>query len=839
GPGVPGAVYRYVGPNARLDLGAQSYAGGNWHLVAGESDAVYRYTGTGETLNLSLVDYTGADWTPMGGVPGAVYQWMGPDATSVDLSQANYLDRGWWKPVLMTQLIPQGFDVDKSDSYAVGGLVVLNDLRGGAIARIHDADVAAAGVTVRALEQAFLRAIADSSIISSGGGSFGSRGGNSIAVGGTIATNVVLSEARATITDSTVTTTGDVLVEARNLSQLDAKTANLTQSAGKTIGVTLAFNSIGWKSQNILFNAVDAILGDPLISKAFGNQDPAVVEARITDSVVKAGGNVSVIGVNEAVINAESTNDTAMICIMVTGSSGWSVGVLIAKNMVNIATSATIDQTGASRGTLEAGGAVTVSTEEAAEIYADTFLRQLTQVVNDFGLSAFAGLISAALQDYGYTTNSGWQTLNSGELVRVADDWTGVGDPGAVYVWTGADGTSGDLATATFSSAGGWLKVYVDDALTFMQNYSYAWGGFLSGGVDGSGAGLVFVSNDVRGGVSSSITNLTVIAPAGVAVTALETATIRADDLSSVVLQATSGWALNVLAATNLVLSGAAASVITSGLTAVSGNVLVSALNTSTITAEVIAKTQAANAGVGITIAFNSIGWDSQNILFNVADALLGLDIGTPEPARAEAVLIGSTVTAGGNLAVNAATAAAISSNVRSSLLTVAISTLPKPPEPPKEPADKPADKPADQPEKPPEPKPLVSVAVDPVIAMNKVATSTQALIKDSPVVTGAPSIVAGGNLTVAAGDTATITSTVSAPAIAVAVDAGTNPSKDKGAIAVTVAISVSRNDIRTATDAAITNVPSVRAGGVITVSASEAGVIQATSTAAAVSVSA
>ncbi|MFZ0530399.1 MAG: hypothetical protein WAL91_07680, partial [Propionicimonas sp.] len=176
---------------------------------------------------------------------------------------------------------------------------------------------------------------------------------------------------------------------------------------------------------------------------------------------------------------------------------------------------------------------------------------------------------------------------------------------------------------------------------------------------------------------------------------------------------------------------------------------------------------------------------------------------------------------------------------MKSSLLTVAISTLPKPPEPPKEPADKPADKPADQPEKPPEPKPLVSVAIDPVIAMNKVATSTQALIKDSPVVTGTPSIVAGGSLTVAAGDTATITSTVSAPAIAVAVDAGTNPSKDKGAIAVTVAISVSRNDIRTATDAAIMNVPSVRAGGVITVSASEAASIHATSTAAAVSVSA
>ncbi|MGB7964549.1 MAG: hypothetical protein WCF12_16525, partial [Propionicimonas sp.] len=830
GSGEPGSVYRYRGPNARLDLGAANYADPTtWALVAGESDSVYQFLGDDDTtLDLGLVDYTDPDlWLPMGGVPGSVYQWMGTDATTVDLSAPlhPYTDLGWWKLVLLAQLIPQGLDFDKSDAYAVGGLVVMNDVRSGAVASIDTANVTAASVTVRALEQAFLRAVSDASIISSGGGSFASSSGDSIAVGGVIATNIVLSEARATIVDSTVTTDADVLVEARNLSQLDARTANLTQSAGKTVGVTLAFNSIGWKSQNILFNAVDAILGDPLISDAFGNQDPALVEGRITDSTVDAGGDVSVIGVNEAVINAESTNDTSMICIMVTGSSGWSVGLLIAKNMVNVKTSATNEQTGPTRGTLKAGGAVTVSTEEAAEIYADTFMRQLTQVINDFGLSAYAGLISAALQDYAYTTNSGTRKLYHGDLVRVAD--------GSVYTWLGADGASRNLGTEDYSSTS-WLKVYLDEALTFMSTYSAYWGGFLSGGVDGQGVGLVFVSNDVRGGVRSEITNLTVTGPAGVSVTALETATIRANDLSSVVVEATSGWALNIMAATNLVLSGAAASVTNSALTAASGGVLVSAQNTSTITAEITSRTQAANTGVGITIAFNSIGWDSQNILFNFADALLGLGIGEENPATSAATVTGSTVSAADGIAIKAETAAAITSHVKSSVLTVAVTTLPKPPEPPKTDEEKkPADKPADTPEKPPEPSALKSIAVGAVIAMNKVSTVTQALLTDGP------SIVAGGDVTVAAADSATITSTVSAPAIAVSVNLGTNPSQDKGAVAVTVALSVSRNDIRTATEAAITNVPLVRSGGSVRVTAAESSAIDATSTASAIALSA
>ena len=83
-------------------------------------------------------------------------------------------------------------------------------------------------------------------------------------------------------------------VHAENLSQIDAETLNSIDSAGEGAGVTLAFNSIGWKSQNILFNLIDTILGDPLIATAFGNAQPAETTARIRNTRVDSHGNVDV-----------------------------------------------------------------------------------------------------------------------------------------------------------------------------------------------------------------------------------------------------------------------------------------------------------------------------------------------------------------------------------------------------------------------------------------------------------------------------------------------------------------------------------------------------------------
>ena len=90
---------------------------------------------------------------------------MGTLAT-LDLGAQDYTDLGFWKPVLATQLVPQGINVSDSDSMAIGGLVALNDVRSAVNAYVDTATVDAGSLTVRALELALIRATADSSVTS-------------------------------------------------------------------------------------------------------------------------------------------------------------------------------------------------------------------------------------------------------------------------------------------------------------------------------------------------------------------------------------------------------------------------------------------------------------------------------------------------------------------------------------------------------------------------------------------------------------------------------------------------------------------------------------------------
>src|SRR5262249_49131192 len=120
--------------------------------------------------------------------------------------------------------------------------------------------------------------------------------GSATAVNALIATNLVQSAADAHVTGSSIASTGggDVAVDAQNSATLDASALNATTSGGAGVGVTLAFNSIGWKPQNVLFNAVDAIIGDPAVSTAFGGEVPSGATAYLHDSEVGAEGAVGV-----------------------------------------------------------------------------------------------------------------------------------------------------------------------------------------------------------------------------------------------------------------------------------------------------------------------------------------------------------------------------------------------------------------------------------------------------------------------------------------------------------------------------------------------------------------
>src|SRR5262249_45076376 len=193
--------------------------------------------------------------------------------------------------------VPTGTGTGGLLSSATGeaGAVAFNDVRGGASAHADSARLTATGgaISVTADETSVIQATTESQLLASltMGGTDTNNGqqqrrygpsGKSLGASGIVATNTVISAASATATGSNFSApAGDVSVTATNGATLTAKTINsastsLTGTAttkpqqgpnGPTtfdaydIGVTLAFNSIGWEPQNVLFNGLDALLG--------------------------------------------------------------------------------------------------------------------------------------------------------------------------------------------------------------------------------------------------------------------------------------------------------------------------------------------------------------------------------------------------------------------------------------------------------------------------------------------------------------------------------------------------------------------------------------------------
>src|SRR5262249_5977516 len=186
-------------------------------------------------------------------------------------------------------------------STAVAGTASLNDVHGGAHALLGHATISAPGneVQVEGTERAVIQTTqdvkADTSGIQFGGND------KSLAIGAIITTNVVRSDATATLTGGNVTTADTVTVSADNTAIIKADLTNEVKThsdTAKGLALTLAFNSIGWKGQNVLFNTIDALLGDPLISNALGGTVASGAHAFLTDTPVTADGAVTVSATN-------------------------------------------------------------------------------------------------------------------------------------------------------------------------------------------------------------------------------------------------------------------------------------------------------------------------------------------------------------------------------------------------------------------------------------------------------------------------------------------------------------------------------------------------------------
>jgi hypothetical protein len=78
-------------------------------------------------------------------------------------------------------------------------------------------------------------------------------------------------------------------VEAENTATIDAENTASTESSGVAAGVVLAFNTIGWKPQNIFSAAIDTLIG----TDGLGQTDSAQSSAEITNARTSSGSRVS------------------------------------------------------------------------------------------------------------------------------------------------------------------------------------------------------------------------------------------------------------------------------------------------------------------------------------------------------------------------------------------------------------------------------------------------------------------------------------------------------------------------------------------------------------------
>jgi hypothetical protein len=255
----------------------------------------YKFTSQSGTQRLNFGDkvYLGSNT----GSEGAIVQWMGPNNAQVNLATGQivgstdatgFADLDFWKNLDATTVIDpkiaaslvKALKLKTEDANSYYVLVTRNEAEGGAAAFIDDYDVTARAVSVLATEAATLSAF-DASYV---------EGTGQVGIGGIMVTNELNSTARAFVTDSRVTATaGGILIDARNLAVMDATALTSTSAKTQAVGVVVAFNSAGYDGSNILFQALDALLGSEYLIE----QDPVGAHAYSENSVLIASGDVS------------------------------------------------------------------------------------------------------------------------------------------------------------------------------------------------------------------------------------------------------------------------------------------------------------------------------------------------------------------------------------------------------------------------------------------------------------------------------------------------------------------------------------------------------------------
>ena len=109
---------------------------------------------------------------------------------------------------------------------------------------------------------------------------------------------------------------------------------------------------IGWKPQNIFFDAADTLIGSPEVGEALGSENPFQTSAFIKNSDVDIAGSIALSADNTAEISATTGSEAKQEwkngfgVSAKYGAQGMAAGVILASNKVSAGASAYIDNSG-------------------------------------------------------------------------------------------------------------------------------------------------------------------------------------------------------------------------------------------------------------------------------------------------------------------------------------------------------------------------------------------------------------------------------------------------------------------------------------------------------------
>ena len=844
--------------------------------VVADGDTLYRYTGSGASFDLKTDPglASNSDFTAIGGDGGTTYVYGGSNTTTAtDLANTDYTGSDWTvQPAATGGAENEGAASNDtpppatpapnaSNATAVGGILVLNDDRSATHAYILNATITAATASVSAIDNATIEATNDSTVTAASS-SLGSKS-NNIALNGIIATNLIQNSATAEVNTSSITTTGagpantdgspnapvSLSIDAENNANISASNAASTSGTNKSAGIVLAFNTIGLQSSNFLFNAVDALLGNNVVTAAFGDSPQTNTTADAHDSTLTAeDGSISITALQVAKINATTTNSTTSLGTAVENASAVAIGAILATNQTNSFALAYAD--GGS--TLSATGDVGIQASDRSEINAinTEVASAVLQTQATTKPSLFTGYLDQLKQGYQYTSDSGTQTISAGTIVYddPLSDTTGLN--GTYYVYLGSVDQHGletgpmavDLGATDYTiglNAGQflhntpqaeWLEFTNSSLLADLPDFATvkATGDTKGTGSSSTAVGAIFVLNTINASVDAHASTSTLDSGVGattgfgggVTIQATNLSTINATNTSTVtasngqtgptVSSPGTGLAVNATIATNNILSSTQAYSSGGSITALGtgGSIDITATSNDSIDAENDATTDAKTTSVGVVLAFNTIGIKQPvaGFLENTVDALFGTSLAGEQPDQVYAYMSGTTANASDGIDVAATDSATITAKIDNAETGLFSS----------------------------------GTSVAATVTLNRIATDVEAWIS------GGSATATAGDIDITGLDAAAITSTVLSPVVKLAVDFSAQGSGPQNA--TTIGIGIARNIIDNTLDAeaGLAPTPYTSAGttlhaedGSINITANQTATIAATSASAAISVAA